>query len=235
MTDPLIESSIVKMSPEIGDLATALSKAQGEFENPTKDTNNPFFKSKYADLASIINAIKPIMSKNGLSISQHPSFKANLVSVQTILMHNSGQWMSSVISAPVSKLDPQGVGSATSYCRRYALSAIVCIAQEDDDGNLASGHKKHESNDKFVHLKPAAVDDDIPDWWIPQKMVEKSNALKAFAGTQIKQISLDDLHKIADIAKGLLMEATTDNGRKMSESVHKMCMEEIMLRPESAA
>jgi len=124
----------------INDLATALAKAQGELENASKSSSNPHFKSKYADLAEIINTTRPVFSANGLSVTQCPSFEAGIVSVETILMHSSGQWISSTISAPVSKQDAQGVGSAITYCRRYSLAAVAGIAQEDDDANSAVGH-----------------------------------------------------------------------------------------------
>ena len=127
-------------SEQINELATALAKAQGELENASKSSNNPHFKSKYADLAEIINTTRPVFSSHGLSVTQCPSFEAGVVSVETILMHSSGQWMSSTISAPVSKQDAQGVGSAITYCRRYALAAVAGIAQEDDDANSAVGH-----------------------------------------------------------------------------------------------
>ncbi|WKN20859.1 ERF family protein [Azotobacter vinelandii] len=127
-------------SEQINELATALAKAQGELENAAKSSNNLHFKSKYADLAEILNTVRPVFSANGLSVSQCPSFEAGIVSVETVLMHSSGQWMSSVISAPVSKQDAQGVGSAITYCRRYSLAAVAGIAQEDDDANSAVGH-----------------------------------------------------------------------------------------------
>lgn len=127
-------------SEQINELAAALAKAQGELENASKSSNNPHFKSKYADLAEILNTVRPVFASNGLSVSQCPSFEAGIVSVETVLMHSSGQWMSSTISAPVSKQDAQGVGSAITYCRRYSLAAVAGVAQEDDDANSAVGH-----------------------------------------------------------------------------------------------
>lgn len=125
---------------ELNELFTALAICQGELENATKDSNNPFFKSKYADLAEVINAAKLPMSKNGLSIIQLPTFQPGIVSVKTILGHKSGQFIESTISTPIVKQDPQSIGSAITYMRRYSYSAIIGIAQEDDDGNKASGN-----------------------------------------------------------------------------------------------
>jgi hypothetical protein len=130
----------VQKSEQINELAAAMAKAQAQLENAAKSSNNPHFKSKYADLAEILNTVRPAFSANGLSVTQCPSFEAGIASVETVLMHSSGQWMSSVISAPVGKQDAQGVGSAITYCRRYSLAAIAGIAQEDDDGSSAVGY-----------------------------------------------------------------------------------------------
>lgn len=133
-------------SESIKELATALAKAQGEMKGAIKDASNPFFKSKYADLASVVEAIRAAFSKYGLSYSQgsEPSEK-NEVRVETIIMHSSGEWLSNgILSLPVSKADAQGFGSALTYARRYSLSAAVGVAPEDDDGNAAAGTKdKH--------------------------------------------------------------------------------------------
>jgi len=126
-------------SDEINELATALAKAQGSITNATKSSANPFFKSKYADLAEVINTVKPVFSEHGLSVTQLPAYENGLVSVETVLMHSSGQWLSSTISSPVAKQDAQGVGSTITYCRRYGLAAVAGIAQEDDDGNSSVG------------------------------------------------------------------------------------------------
>jgi len=129
----------VEKSEQLNELATALAKAQGELENASKSSANPHFKSKYADLAEILNTVRPVFSANGLSVTQCPGFANGMVTVETLLMHVSGQWISSTISAPVGKQDAQGVGSAITYCRRYSLAAVAGIAQEDDDGNASIG------------------------------------------------------------------------------------------------
>ena len=126
-------------SETIGELSKAICAAQGELENAAKNAANPHFRSKYADLAEVINCVRPIFNKHGLCITQHVSYEAGNVSVETLVAHSSGEWLSSTISAPVSKQDAQGVGSATTYCRRYSLAAFACIAQEDDDGEAAIG------------------------------------------------------------------------------------------------
>jgi hypothetical protein len=125
-------------SEAIGALAEALALAQGEIENAAKKSSNPHFRSKYADLAEVINTARPVLAKYGLSVTQWPSYADGIVSVETILAHKSGEWISNTASAPADKLNAQGVGSATTYLRRYSLAALACIAQEDDDGNKAS-------------------------------------------------------------------------------------------------
>lgn len=133
----------MQKSDQINELAAALAKAQGEIENASKNAANPHFKSKYADLAEVLNTVRPVFTKHGLSVSQFPSFADGLASVETVLMHSSGQWMSGTASAGVTKMDAQGVGSAITYLRRYSLAAVAGIAQEDDDANAAvGGHHK---------------------------------------------------------------------------------------------
>ena len=125
-------------SEDIKDLAVALSKAQGEMKGAHKDSDNPFFKSKYADLASVWDAIRAPFAKHGLSVTQLPSEDDRGLVLETVLMHSSGQWISSKLRINPVKADPQSLGSALSYSRRYALSAIAGVYQEDDDANLAS-------------------------------------------------------------------------------------------------
>lgn len=124
-------------STTIVEIAKALVKFQKAVKPVKKEAENPFFKSKYADLASIIEAIKDPMADNGLSFSQFPTGQNQLT---TILMHESGEWLEDTYTvAPVDNR-PQSVGSAITYARRYALGAILGIATEsDDDGAEASG------------------------------------------------------------------------------------------------
>jgi len=130
-------------SESIAGLAAALAKAQGAMKGAVKDSTNPFFKSKYADLASVVEAIRVAFSNNGLSYIQtvQPSDKDE-VRVETTLLHSSGEWVAcGFLSLPVSKADAQGYGSALTYARRYSLSAAVGVAPEDDDGNAAVAAK----------------------------------------------------------------------------------------------
>ena len=129
-------------SEQLGELFSALAKAQGKIENALKDKANPFFKSRYADLASVWDACREPLSQNGLAVIQTVEGSKDAMFLITCLGHASGQWMKSKLPLFVMKQDPQSVGSAITYGRRYALSAIVGICpDEDDDGEKAMGRK----------------------------------------------------------------------------------------------
>lgn len=126
-------------SEKIGELAKAIAKAQAEMKPVKRENENPFFKSKYADLASVWEAIKPFQA-NGIAVTQMP-FDAGegMIGITTQLTHESGEWMNGSLAVPLSKADAQGVGSAITYARRYALGCLTgVVTEEDDDGNMAS-------------------------------------------------------------------------------------------------
>ena len=131
-------------SDTIGEIAKALCKAQSEMMGAAKDAKNPFFKSNYADLSSVVKAVKEPFSNNGLSYSQFPITSELGAGVSTILMHTSGEFLQSELILPLSKKDAQGAGSAITYARRYALQSLAGIPSEDDDGNLASTQPKYQ-------------------------------------------------------------------------------------------
>lgn len=129
-------------SETIGKLSKALTAVQSQLKPASKDSDNPFFKSKYADLNSVWDSARDLLTKNGLAVIQGNSVGLdNTVIVETILSHESGEWVQSELCLPLAKRDPQGVGSAVTYGRRYGLAAIVgIVADVDDDGNHASGN-----------------------------------------------------------------------------------------------
>ena len=129
---------MLEISNEIAELASALSKAQGEMGSAKKGADNPFFKSKYADLSEVIKAIKEPFAAYGLSYTQFPVMREDAAGVVTVLMHESGQYMRSTYTIPLIKQDAQAVGSCITYARRYALQSIAGIPTADDDGNRAS-------------------------------------------------------------------------------------------------
>jgi hypothetical protein len=139
----------MRTSDKIDELAKALAKAQAKIKHASKDNVNPHFKSRYADLASCMEAIREPFAENGLAISQPLSNEENKVKCTTILMHESGQWLASdMLMTPVNNL-PQTVGGCVTYLRRYMVLSISGVAPDDDDGNAASGKdSKDDGKDK---------------------------------------------------------------------------------------
>jgi hypothetical protein len=144
-------------SESIIELAKALAKAQGEMKNPPFDSKNPHFRNSYASLASVRDTVTPVLAKHGLSVSQLLEASDRGVKCETILLHESGEWISSVLELPAAKQDAQSYGSAATYCRRYALQAICnVVGDADDDANTASAPearqaytREHPSYKKF--------------------------------------------------------------------------------------
>lgn len=148
----------MKHSEQLGDLATALAKAQGEMENAIKAKINPHFKSKYSDLSSVWDVIREPLSKHGLSVVQLPSMdEQGRVNICTMLLHASGQYIEASYALPATKPDAQGFGSAITYMKRYALTGVG-VAPEDDDGNGASG--KMPTTESLPPAGPIGTDQD---------------------------------------------------------------------------
>jgi hypothetical protein len=124
-------------SATIGALAAALAAAQAEMGHASKDAKNPHFKSTYATLASVLDATRPLLARHKIAVSQHLSAEGKLARVDTFLLHESGEWISASSTSEARDASPQAIGSAHTYLRRYALSAICGIASDDDDGEAA--------------------------------------------------------------------------------------------------
>jgi len=151
------------MTPTIGKISEAIAISQLNLEKVLKNTNNAFFRSKYADLATVIEVTKEF-AKNGIAITQHPfeSSDGKKVGVTTILSHSSGESMGSTLEMfpvetikekngdtvflPITQIKPQTIGATITYIRRYALAALANVAQEDDDGNIASGRPQTQTS-----------------------------------------------------------------------------------------
>ena len=124
-------------------LASAMAGAFAEIEGATKSANNPHFKSKYADISAVIDAIKPALIAHGLFFTQHPEPSADGVTIETWLHHSNGDQLSlGKLYVPANKKDAQGFGAALTYARRYALVTAFGVPTEDDDGNAASKAQK---------------------------------------------------------------------------------------------
>ncbi len=142
----------MKSSELINELASALCNAQGQMGGAVKDSSNPFFKSSYADLTSVIKAIKQPFSDNGLSYTQFPVSNEHGVGVSTRLMHISGQWLEMEYTLPTVKKDPQASGSAITYARRYALQSIAGIPTADDDAESAMLRGEKSDQEKYQDM-----------------------------------------------------------------------------------
>ena len=154
-------------------LFKALSLAQAEIKGARKDAENPHLKSKYADLASIWEACREALTKHGLTIIQLPSAVGPVVTVETILGHESGEFISEKLALTAQQHTPQGIGSAITYGRRYGLAAMVGVAPEDDDGEGAMNRKELAQDVAREKIKKMKAQEPPP---MPPLTVEYSDA-----------------------------------------------------------
>lgn len=144
---------------EIKNIYSAFIKAQASIEKAVKDSTNPHFRSKYADLGNVMDAIKPHLEDHGLAFFQkfHECDKG--IKIETIIIHDSGESISNgVLFVPVTKNDAQGFGSACTYARRYSLQSAFGVAPDDDDGNAASQPKQQQGPQRVPQQQvPAAT------------------------------------------------------------------------------
>lgn len=127
----------MNQSVEVGELFSALSKAQAMMLGAKEDSKNPFYKSSYADLTSVWAAAREPLTKHGLCVTQVLEMQGTTQCLVTILAHSSGQWIRSTLAFPEGQKDPQAIGKVITYYRRYALAAIVGVCPEDDDAEIA--------------------------------------------------------------------------------------------------
>ena len=164
------------------ELGAAMAKAQAEIKSAKKDAANPFFKSKYADLASVVSACRDAFAKHGLSVIQATDFDEQGMWLETYLMHASGEFIKGRYPIRPLKNDPQSVGSAISYAKRYTYAAIagVVTGDEDDDGNAASN--RTDSKPSQQEQQATVHDDDA------EPVDEKLAVAKAFVKKAIKEV-----------------------------------------------
>jgi hypothetical protein len=160
---------MIRTSETIDLLSDGFAKAQAKFGAAIKASQNPAFRSKYADLASVIDATLEHLNAEGIGVMQHPALEFHgeaeagreaFVMVTTRLQHKSGQWMESDVTIPAvmrDRFDAQSVGSAITYACRYALRSICTVPQEDDDANAATGRGTHEDAQGVAKAKIEAV------------------------------------------------------------------------------
>lgn len=155
LIEEIITDRLTPPEPETDKLFKALAKAQLEIQNVEKDSDNDFLNSKYASLAAVMAVCREPLAKNGLAIMQLPRLtdSPGVVELETMLTHESGQYISTVWQMAPPKTDPQGLGSCLTYMRRYMLTALLGIAQMDDDANRAQPGK-----DEYDRITPKQAD-----------------------------------------------------------------------------
>ena len=202
-------------SENINELATALAKAQGELRPAVKSSANPFYKSQYAALPEVMEACRAALSKHGLAIVQIIMFDTSTQWLETMLIHSSGQWFKGMYPIRPVKNDPQGLGSAETYARRYALMAMVGIVaddESDDDANAASGK-----------LSPVAAD-------VPPAPNPKTIATQ-WANEQTDFLSKATFKSLAELdAWHLPKRDKIASVRAHNESAHRRLIEAIQKR-----
>jgi hypothetical protein len=166
----------MKTSESISKIAPALLAAQRAITFASKDATNPAFKSRYADLPSVIDAVKPALNAAGITFLQtfSPSEHGSLA-LTTRLLHESGEWIEDTATMPMLKVDPQGYGSAATYARRYSLAAITGLYQDDDDGNAATKPAAK------VAAKPVVPGIDISDTLMAMRESDDAEAMRSIA------------------------------------------------------
>ena len=159
----------MESSQTIAKISAALVKAQAEMGNAKKESTNPFFNKKYADLNAIREAVLPVLTKHGIAVIQPTIVQDNKNYVKTILLHESGEYIAGITEIVCSKPnDAQAHGSGLTYARRYGLQSITNVGADDDDGNQASNPSSNQANNNKKQEK------DLPE--LPQskaKDVEK--------------------------------------------------------------
>ena len=193
---------------EAQSLAQAMAAAFAEIEGATKSANNPHFKTKYADLTSVIEAIKPALVANGLFFTQNPRPHEKGVEIETILHHAGGETFSlGSLFVPADKNNAQGFGSALTYARRYALVTAFGVPVEDDDGNAASAPAPRQQ------ATPSPINEE--QWAEVTALMQATNTdagkfCKAFGIQSVKALTVDALPKAkAQLQRKLAQMAET--------------------------
>lgn len=194
---------------ETDTIYSAMARAFAEIESATKSANNPHFKSKYADLTSVIDAIKPALVKNNLFFTQTPEPTEGGVCIATYLFHVDGHSLSlGKLFVPANKNDAQAYGSALTYARRYALVTAFGVPVEDDDGNAASRGQERSGTNRTVSPAPTISDS---EWAELVQLVEatKTDADRlcaAYKAESLKDFTLEQFKEAKRILSARLKE-----------------------------
>lgn len=183
---------MMQTSEQLSELAKALAKAQSKIKNAIKDSTNPHFKSKYADLASVWEAVREPLTSNGLSIVQTFSNIENKISCTTMLLHESGQFIKDTMTMTPQQNTPQAQGSCATYLRRYMLQAIAGVAPDDDDGNAATGNGVPNGKPTTSEIKTTLVQNTVAQKPVETKSSATTVGVETFSTQNqihIKQLS----------------------------------------------
>lgn len=184
-----------RSSQTIGEIAAALCKAQQAMGKIHKDKDNDYFKSKYADLAQVIEVVLPALNKQDIAVIQGGAFIEGQAFVTCLFAHgDSGEWIEGLLPMPVKdKTNPQAMGSTTTYGRRYLLAAMACVAADDDDGNAGARPEPKKAEPKKAAPKKA----EEPGW---KQVCEDNPELKEIV--KLHQLTKGDLNLKWELAKG---------------------------------
>lgn len=197
---------------QINELAKAMASAQGELHAALKSATNPHFKSKYANLEEVWEACRDALSKYKVAVIQCPQFDEKCDYLETTLVHESGQYMTSKIMLRNAKGDMQGLGSAITYSRRYALAAMVGVIAEDDDGNAASGRKQASSEpEPDFYKRVQAMKASFAELGVFQ------NAIEGRVGKLIQDFDENDMAGL----RSWITELRAERDEKIKDSVFK--------------
>lgn len=206
MTDN-VTSFFVVWDGDKATFAKAFISAQKGMESVKKASSNPAFKSKYADLSEVVEAVVPALNGAGIGVMQFPAFDGETVSITTVFLHESGASVTGTLDLRPSKTDPQGIGSATTYGRRYSLLAMTGTAPEDDDGNAASGPRQEYRRDDPPPRQ-------APQQPKPPTLADRANA---FEGKMRAQETVDGIERAWKLGSGLCAELDTADPERLAE------------------
>jgi hypothetical protein len=199
-------------SESITNLAKALTAFQKEIKNPANTAVNPHFKSKYAPLNEILNEVRPVLAKHGLSVLQSPSGDGDKIVITTMLMHETGEWIEACpLVLKADKATAQGAGSAITYGRRYSLASVLGISSEDDDdGNGAEPKPKSRFEPP---AQPAKTPPPDPmQGVVTLKLATEPQRKKLFAMSKKAGMEQSDLKLLVEQATGKTSTAGLTEG-----------------------
>lgn len=226
------------MTEALGALAAALAAAQGEMQNAAFNKKNPHFKSSYADLSAIRDAVTPALAKHGLAVTQTLDWRDGAAFLVTRLVHKGGGSIEGSYPLPPNHGDPQKFGSALTYSRRYSLAALCNIAsEEDDDGNAASAPTRGTSKPTAVAPIPAsdpppATFGDDPALWTPEQAVAWAETVsKGLEGFTLAALDKWEAKPETDKKIDRLMDLDRETWKALKA---KMTMRRKALEPKAA-